>query len=71
MSKSWIQKELDEIKSQCEEGLRAEHDCPAVFALAAILVNIDEIKVKVGQLEAQVKRISATSNTQRSTGETK
>jgi hypothetical protein len=54
--KSAIQKELDEFKSQCEIGLAVNHDCPAVYALAYILGQIDDLKAKVGQLEAKGAR---------------
>lgn len=50
-SKSAIQEELDEFKSQCEIGLQVQHDCPAVFALAYILGQIDRVKTMVGKLE--------------------
>ena len=31
---------VDEIRDQCIEGLKAKHDCPAVYALAAIYAEI-------------------------------
>ncbi len=34
--------DMAEIKSQCEAGLIATHDCPAVFALAAIYAEITD-----------------------------
>lgn len=53
--KSAIQQELSEFKNQCEIGLQALHDCPAVFALAYILCNVDRVKAMVGQLERKTK----------------
>lgn len=32
--------QLAEVKDQCEAGLIATHDCPAVFALAAIYAEL-------------------------------
>lgn len=51
MAKSKLQKELDQVSEQCKEGLRVDHECPATFALAAILVRINDIKAQVGSLE--------------------
>lgn len=32
--------QLAEVKDQCELGLQVEHDCPAMFALAAIYADL-------------------------------
>ena len=32
--------QLSEVKDQCEAGLQVEHECPAMFALAAIYAEL-------------------------------
>lgn len=34
--------EVDDIRDQCVAGLWADHDCPAIYALSAILAIVNK-----------------------------